>query len=308
MSNNSVATQGGVTASDYRHLATIEGLRNEGFEKWWQPNEYTLGTVECCHTTVDIIHTTPWDGGPWGRVGTILDHALRKDRGTIQRFFGQFDPVAVIKSEIRREKDLGPGDAYDGRSTRNPGRPFVLLGRFRDNIYIISVGVPAEARSRVDLATGCLIDCIYGVPLKWEPKSDLTTWCESQLGFSPEDGRFCMTRKDIVRDLEEHTLTTPCEWDRWIPAESANAKDTMSSVLPSLSLKCIWYAMSEEDIKVNIRSLCWGIGWHGYPLSFWKSSLKRFIDVYDLKANTPIQLCESWVEQGRLKKAWCRGV
>ena len=87
------------------------------------------------------------------------------------------------------------------------------------------------------------------------------------MGYPREGGGFCMTRKDIVRDLVEYTEGTPSEWDTWNPVESARAKTAMQSVPPFLSLKCLLYAISEKDIKVNIRSLCWGVGWHGYPLS-----------------------------------------
>ena len=57
------------------------------------------------------------------------------------------------------------------------------------------------------------------------------------------------------------------EWLRWIPAVSANARFALSLMLPSLFLKSLWYAGSQDDLLANFRSLVWGLEWHEFPRS-----------------------------------------
>ena len=134
--------------------------------------------------------------------------------------------------------------------------------------------------------------------MKWEPRENPTVWCDCQLEWI--DGRLHLNRKGVVRDLQSRDLKAPCEWDRWIPACAANAKAVMRAVFPSITLRCLWYALNIEDVITNFRSMFWGIGFVGYTACLWKPAMRRFISDHALAQYIPIQLCESWVRAGRL--------
>ena len=69
---------------------------------------------------------------------------------------------------------------------------------------------------------------------------------------------FSLTRKRVVLRLSDAGADD--EWLRWIPAVSANARLTLTSMLPSLFLKSLWYAGSQDDLVTNFCSLTWGGG------------------------------------------------
>ena len=67
--------------------------------------------------------------------------------------------------------------------------PCVLLSRFRDNIYIVFMNVLQELLPVVRRGVMCFLQCLYGVPLKWEPTELTVSWGECSwrvlpLGFS----------------------------------------------------------------------------------------------------------------------------
>jgi hypothetical protein len=49
------------------------------------------------------------------------------------------------------------------------------------------------------------------------------------------------------------------------------------------SPKSLWYAASVTDLKENIRSIYVGLGYMGYPVSWWAPTLRRFMIKYDLR-------------------------
>jgi hypothetical protein len=49
------------------------------------------------------------------------------------------------------------------------------------------------------------------------------------------------------------------------------------------SPKSLWYAASVTDLKENIRSVYVGLGYMGYPVSWWAPTLRRFMIKYDLR-------------------------
>ena len=82
------------------------------------------------------------------------------------------------------------------------------------------------------------IDCVGGGGCSWRVLP---------LGFS-------LTRKGLVRDLQY--VGKSAEWQRWIPVGSANARFTLSSMLPSPFLKSVWYAASMGDLVPIFAPLC----------------------------------------------------
>ena len=97
----------------------------------------------------------------------------------------------------------------------------------------------------------CFLQCLYGVPLKWDTKVECVSWGECSWRVLPMG--FSLTWKGVVLGLAH--AGADAEWLRWIPAVSANARFTLTSMLPSLFLKSLWYAGSQDDLLTNFRSL-----------------------------------------------------
>ena len=134
--------------------------------------------------------------------------------------------------------------------------PCAIVGRFRDNVYLMFIDVPKEALEHLTNMVGLIVKCIYDVPMKWDPDCESPSWCECEV--EARKG-FHLYRKGMVRSLSD---VEDKEWDRWVPTVSANAKAVLRSLLPSLAQKCLWYAVTRSDMNANFRSLFSGIGWH----------------------------------------------
>ena len=46
--------------------------------------------------------------------------------------------------------------------------------------------------------------------------------------------------------------------------------------------KCVWFAWDREDVRVNFRSLVWGLTVCQIPGVWWKARLGRFWDFWSL--------------------------
>ena len=44
--------------------------------------------------------------------------------------------------------------------------------------------------------------------------------------------------------------------------------------------KCVWFASDREDVRVNFRSLVWGLTVCQIPGVWWKAPLRRFWDFW----------------------------
>ena len=109
-----------------------------------------------------------WDGAPDGRVGTILASAPARDRALLRDFFRELDPMDSVVSETRQGWwgwARRPADPEPPASSS----PRVLLSRFRDNIYIVFMNILQPLLPTVRRAVMCFLQCLYRVPLKWEP-------------------------------------------------------------------------------------------------------------------------------------------
>ena len=121
----------------------------------------------------------------------------------------------------------------------------------------------------------------YGLPLKWELHTDGVTWGETYIHLGPLG--LTLSRKGATHALEQEGLNEAmCEWDKWVSVDSANARFTINSYLPSLFLKSVWYAASSRDIIANFRSIAWGVGAKKYSVEWWSPQLKKFLSKHKL--------------------------
>ena len=243
---------------------------------------------------VDLLVTSLWDGAPDGRMGTIMASAPPRDRARLREFFRELDPMDFVVSEARRGWwgwATRPSDPAVPVSTT----PGILFSRFRDNIYIIFMNIHPALFPRVRHAAKHFLDCLYGVPLKWEPTDLRVSWGECS--WKPLPLGFSLTRKGVIWDIAEGAELG--EWLRWVPARSANASFTLASMLPSLFLKSLWYAGSTADVQANFRSLLWGVGWHSYPKHWWLPCLTRFLRKYNLLEVFSLGSVTTWVREGK---------
>ena len=107
-----------------------------------------------------------------------------------------------------------------------------------------------------------------------------------------------MRGKGVVTDLS-WPLRPNYEWQRWLPASSPDAKDVLTSFLPSLLNKCLLYALNPHGLKINVRSLVWGLGWHSYPRQWWSNPVKGFIKDLQLFDVFPFCDIDAWVREGK---------
>ena len=107
-------------------------------------------------------------------------------------------------------------------------------------------------------------------------------------------------RKGATHALErEGQKEGMCEWDKWVSVDSANARFTINSYLPSLFLKLVWYAACSKDIIANFRSIAWGIGAKRYPVEWWSPLLKKFLAKHKLDKLIPLPVFGRWVREGK---------
>ena len=193
--------------------------------------------------------------------------------------------VGECLKEARRREAISPG--------REVGA-FVFLSRYRDNIYISLLNVKGEIAHKVRIAVSALLHSIYGIKLKWEPHGDVVTWGEGALSVQ-QDGLH-LHRKGVVPALH----APEPEWLNWVDASSPHTRNVWASQFPSLLQKSIWYALTPQDIRDNLRSLCWGVGRKGYPSKWWSGTLGRFHRMY-LSRVVGLQQLQAWVIQGKRK-------
>ena len=138
---------------------------------------------------------------------------------------------------------------------------------------------------------------MYGINLKWEPSSPQSvTWGGASISFT-ENG-MSLTRKGVVYSLDD--LGNSPEWDTWVDYSSPHARLVWRSQLPSILQKCVWYALTSQDIKANLPSVMWGVGIKGYPTRWWLPALRSFYRLTTLERILPLDLLLLWVEEGKV--------
>ena len=102
----------------------------------------------------------------------------------------------------------------------------------------------------------------------------------------------------VARALSKPTDDTPVEWTRWVHRLSPNARSVWRSQFPPLVLKSMWYSLSVRDICCDIRSLMWGMGYHGYPKQWWQPKLYAMWRKYRLDRCFSMHQADRWVAEG----------
>ena len=100
--------------------------------------------------------------------------------------------------------------------------PFVLFGRYRDNVYLLSSNIPPSIKPWVEFGGATFLRSLYGIPLKWElhPVGEVA-WGESLLRILPHR----LSLKESACPRHAFASVPPeLEWDRWVRPASPNAK------------------------------------------------------------------------------------
>ena len=122
-----------------------------------------------------MLHARTGRGSKW--IGGHNTCECSRDRALLRDFFRELDPMDSVVSGERRGWwgwARRPADPELPASS-SPG---VLLSRFRDNIYIVLMNVLQPLLPLVRRAVMCFLQCLYGVPLKWEPTVACVSWGE----------------------------------------------------------------------------------------------------------------------------------
>jgi len=151
-----------------------------------------------------------------------------------------------------------------------------------------------------------ILACIYGIPLKWELHTNSIVWGKGCIHMNIPDGKgvgcsnLALVRKGFVLSLDEGT---PDEWMAWVSASLPHGRSVRGSHFIALLHKSVWYVMSLHDIRLNLRSLMWGVGVKQYPWKCCFPPIRCFYHKYLDQVVTLKQL-SPWHQEG---KKWCTG-
>ena len=192
-------------------MLTINDLNSGGFQKWWSPVDRLLGTFETAYGNIHLVNTLPWDGSSNGRVDAILMETENRNKSRVRDFLRDVKPLYSLVSEIIAHR------APDPRFTHSPF-PFVIISRYRDNIYICLANVPPSASGAIAHAISVLLHSIYGIHLKWEPHGERYIWGEGST-------EVCGSGLSLIRKgafLDDPPLEDR-EWEKWVDTSSPHA-------------------------------------------------------------------------------------
>jgi hypothetical protein len=280
---------------------TTETLSEGGFGGWWCPTDASVAWITCASTRIPIIVTTPWDGAPDGRVGTVIRNTPRLCQPLLVDLFRDYNPLHSVLGEVRRSLG-GWGSRLDKTKmakamVHGVYEPKILLGRFRDNCYVSFISMPPELEEGAKHAVYCFLQTVFKMPMKWEPHPSPkeVTWCESSITIQSHG--LSLRRKGVAQ--QNNHLQEGTEWERWVSVGSPNASFTLQSMLPSLLLKSIWNATNITDVIANFTSILRGIGWHGYPRQWWRMCVLRFLGKHSLQDVITFHDITKWVREGK---------
>mmetsp|Transcript_53028 Transcript_53028/g.94640 ORF Transcript_53028/g.94640 Transcript_53028/m.94640 type:complete len:338 (-) Transcript_53028:80-1093(-) len=278
---------------------TRQSLKEEGFEKYWAPVERLLGCLEWGEDKLFLLNSTPWDGACEGRLGTILKNTDFANKKRVRDFFARPDPLGPLVGECKAKR------VFYANIPLSDNHKLALISRYRDNIYICLANIEDEELDLVRLCLSTFLNCVYGIPLKWEPHEGGAVWGEACISHTPAPstdgladtrGGISVVRKGCVKHLDGEG---PKEWDSWVSSVSPNGATVWSSQFIAILHKCLWYAVTVNDIQFNLRSLMWGVGCKHYPWRWWYGSLKRFHRKF-LSSIFPLKTLLTWHSEGNL--------
>ena len=148
-----------------------------------------------------------------------------------------------------------------------------------------------------------LLGATCGIKLKWEPSSNGVVWGEATLNTRATT--MSLTRKGVVQDLGGPDVIP--EWESWTDACSPHARLVWRSQFPSILQKCVWYALTIDDLVANFRSVLWGVGVKQYPGRWWLPTLRKSYHTASLWRGTlgrvfPLPQLIAWVKEGKEHK------
>ena len=128
---------------------------------------------------------------------------------------------------------------------------------------------------------------MYGIPLKWEPHGEVTTWGEATLILLHRKNiylhDFALHKKGVVYEVHAWKQgVLDGQWEQWVDAHSPIARTVLKSLLPSILSKSLLYALNRHDVFCNLRSLLWGLGVRAYPDQWWRPMVLRFFKRFKL--------------------------
>ena len=233
---------------------SLPALSQSGFDGWWSPMEKLFGCMHIGDSNILLVRSTAWDGAPDGRLGAIMRDTLRRDQQLTRQLFKDYQQLPCVLAEVSQ--------CHRDDPSQFPTIPMILLSRFKDNVYIISLHIPSALLPVVTEGMTQLLQLIYGLRLKWEKHDDLVTWGEGKLGVAP-DGHMLLYRKSCTLSLS--VPISQYEWGTCVDRHSPHCRLVWRSQFPGLLHKCVWYALTHEGLQANMRSIMWGVGCKGYP-------------------------------------------
>ena len=189
----------------------IRAVLSNGLESWWQPLQWVVAWLSFPGAEIPLLRMSLWDGAIGGRLHTIARHAVRCDRHSITIFFMSFDAVQAVLPDI-----------VQPRSPAVAPFPYVLMARLKDNVYILCVDIPDRYVPSVRRLLEVFLDCLYCIPLKWEPEGPVVAWCCSHILCGPHRG-IGLLRKGVTWDLMAKG-PEQVEWSKWLPKTALNAR------------------------------------------------------------------------------------
>ena len=272
-------------------LVNREALCEGGFDGWWSPVEKLIGCINYPDgSRAFIAQTLPWDGAVGGRVDTILRYTDHRNKRIVRDFLSTTPTLQPIIGECAKNTAQ-----LTNPPQQTPPSRVVLLSRYRDNIYICLLHFPDCDVALTKEIISLLLGATYGIKLKWEPSSDNVVWGEATL--NTQTTTMSLTRKGVVRTLGEPDVIP--EWESWTDVCSPHARLVWRSQFPSILQKCVWYALTTNDLETNFRSVLWGVGVKRYPRQWWLPTLRKFHNTASLGRVFSLHQLISWVKQGK---------
>ena len=120
-------------------------------------------------------------------------------------------------------------DIVQPRSPAVAPFPYGLMARLKDNVYILCVVIPDRYVPSVRRLLEVFLDCLYRIPLKWEPEGPVVAWCCPHILCGPHRG-IGLLRKGVTWDLMAKGPER-VEWSKWLPKTALNARMVMSAYI-----------------------------------------------------------------------------
>ena len=263
------------------HDVFTKAMSFEGMHGWFQPKAKTLFTVCINGMKIPFRAIILWDSHPAGRVGKIVEHAVRRQRRFLLNYFQNLNETLCMLA--------------DTRITHTPhSAPEVLQTRYIDNMYIVLCNVPANMHPHMRCFVEILHKTVYNIKMKWETSATSVDWCDARMHASP----MCdITLKGVPMGRGESPVDSI--WSRWPDACSQNCPTVLSSMIPALSLKSCQRAGSRLALTSNLLTIVQGCGYKGYPWRWWWTPLRNSLKRYHLLQDVPLYVAKQWYQQGK---------